>query len=105
MDYEALTGHESGIWLYPNGNAIICNYNGVTNSSPKMFANILVWFGDEHPNEVVEHEQDVELADYLKDAEILYWLDCNEGDIKEPLKGDVYTFNDESKLLVPNNWA
>lgn len=104
MNYEALTNHESGIWLYPNGEAIICNYKDVTDSTPKMFGEIPVWYGENYPNAVEEYQQDVELTDYLGDSEIVYWADCKKDDIKRPLRGDVYTFDDRSQLLVPDKW-
>ena len=109
MNYQELTGQESGIWIYTtNGKyqAIVCNWGSsrCNHCMPMLFCNELVWLPIKDKSEWRKTEENVDLYDYLDDTEVLYDenLDLTQLD-SETITGDVYE-NDSYIILAPKGW-
>lgn len=102
MDLYKLTGQESGIVVYGEGNqraAIICNWASFT-GLPRVFGpGLLVDLpGDEIPEVEGEHRDDI--PDLLDGVEVIY----NANDDKIPQSGTVYRISDDVLVVAPDDW-
>jgi len=97
---QELTGQESGIVLFDNGDAIACNWSsiaGIPRLSP--FGDSVMGLGEQIPR--VKGEAVDSMADALEDANFIY---ANGEEM--PTEGMVYRLDDfDVVIFAPNDWV
>jgi hypothetical protein len=99
-DLQELTGQESGIVIFEEKEAILCNWTQIK-GIPRMFAGTIVGMAEEIPEVEGEHTDNLEsLLDGI-DIHI-----CAEYTDDEPPKsGTVYKISDDITVIAPDGWA
>lgn len=104
-----LTGQDSGIVIYPNGDTVICNWEGL-DGLPRLFAGMLIGLGEPIAEpEWIENVDQMELKKILNDKTRSIF-DQN-GDLEGIISGEnigdynaCYTLPDETKIIAPTEW-
>ena len=99
---EICTNHnESGIVLFPDNTAIICNWVGV-NGIPRIFGTGIVGL-DEDLN--ITKRSEIESWKHLvKDYEIIYDLNNDYEDEESDGKSELIEFDNGIIVIAPNEW-
>ena len=120
---EELTGYESGIVVYPNGNVIVCNFRSLCGGMPTMLYHILMGWGE--VPKVIKRFKTKDVRDYLPDQptistdedgttlyEVSYSLlyDLNDDILRlyhnqdAVVSGKVWILEDDTIILCPEDW-
>lgn len=97
---QELTGQESGIVVYQDREAILCNWSSI-DGLPRMFATGLIGLGEEIPDVDGEHTDN--LADLLNGVNIS--IAAHYIDDELPENGTVYELSDGVTVIAPDGWA
>ena len=101
---QDLTGQESGVVIYGNGEAIICNWTGFR-GLPRVFVTGLIGLGEDIPEVEPEIADSATIADHLHDARVIY---DNNGDLSDlqagKFSGRIYNL-DNVVVIAPDEWA
>ena len=106
IDLSEITGQESGIVVYPDGNTIICNWSHDT-GFPRVWTTGLI-FNNDLEFELINTKEVKNISEYIGDN-LIY--DTNgDADTIEGTTGTIYTFrdindSDEITVIAPNDWA
>jgi hypothetical protein len=96
-----LTGQESGVVIYDNKSAVICNWANVS-GFPRVFETELVGLGEDIPEIEGKSATPEEIHKLLKNVEIAY------PDSKEMPQdgGKIYSFSDPDIMVIaPYGWG
>lgn len=95
---QELTGQESGIVIYGNKEAIVCNWTSIS-GLPKVFITGLLGNDDDIPCVNGEEYKEEQIKNLLEGVTIIY---ANEEEM--PLKAIVYKLNDTITVVAPHGW-
>jgi len=99
-DLQELTRQESGIILFDNGEAIACNWNGIS-GIPRLspLGNTVMGLGEQIP--IVEPEHTENMAEMLDGVRFIY---ANGEEM--PTEGNVYRLDGLGlTVYAPDGWA
>jgi len=102
MRLQNLTGQESGVVVYPDGNsAIVCNWSG-QEGLPSVFAGQLIWIfmSTDAADLDLKPEYVASIAEICGDCEILY--NANGDELVGP--GRVYRL-EHVIIIAPDDWC
>ena len=96
-----LTGNQSGVIVWPNGDAIICNWANLK-GIPHLFGGELV--SDDEPVLIVKEENRTSFD--ISGCNVLYSEpDADEAFLEgEEIDGDLYITNNGVKIFAPSDW-
>lgn len=95
---KELTGKESGIVVYGEKEAIVCNWSGIE-GFPRIFATGLVGLGEEIPK--VSGGQTNDVNSLLAGVHV---INAIKGDLVES-KGTIYHVSRDVKVITPDGWV
>lgn len=114
MTLNELTGQESGIVIYANGETIVCNWSSLgENEMPKVFGGISI-LGWEEDDSIFDEAESSTTDDFrsILDGKRVIW-DAN-GDLESIANGTYYwgddfratiwTLNDGTTIICPPLW-
>lgn len=96
-----LTGNQSGVIVWPNGDAIICNWANLK-GIPHLFGGELV--SDDEPVLIVKEENRTSFD--ISECNVLYSEPGTDEAFLhgEELDGDLYITNNGVKIFAPSDW-
>lgn len=99
-DLQELTGQESGIVIFEDKEAILCNWSSIK-GIPRMFAGSVIGMNEEIPEIQGEHADDQESL--LDGIDINIYAEYNDEEL--PKSGTVYRISDDITVIAPDGWC
>lgn len=98
---QTLTGQESGIVVYANGEAIVVNWSSL-DGLPRVFVTGIVGMGGEG-SKVISQERVEDISRLIDEKQIIY--DANgDADSLAGTPGTVYALEDDTLIIAPDGW-
>ena len=98
---QDLTGQESGIVVYGNGETVIVNWSSLY-ELPRVFVTWIIGSGGDGL-EVKSEERVEDISELIDTDKIIYDMN-GDADALPGTSGTVYTLEDETMIIAPDGW-
>lgn len=98
---QDLTGQESGIVIYNDGDTIITNWSSL-HGLPRLFAGVIIGMGGDGLRITAEtHIPDI--SQIIDNDQIIYDINGDASTLPGT-PGTVYTLEDDTLIIAPDDW-